>query len=58
VQCGDGQASDFANSTTMSFSMTTTCLVRVDHGRGAVQLSHGGTVTCSEDAGRVSCSGP
>jgi outer membrane biosynthesis protein TonB len=57
VQCGDGQAADFSGATSMTFATTTTCLVKVDHGRGAVQVSQTGTVTCAEDAGKVSCSG-
>jgi hypothetical protein len=58
LQCGDGQATEFSGNTTLRFTGTTTCLVKVDHGRGAIQLSQGGTVTCTEDSGKVSCSGP
>ncbi|MFN7145369.1 MAG: hypothetical protein ACK4YP_16470 [Myxococcota bacterium] len=57
LQCGDGQTADFAGATTMSFSSTTTCLVRIDSGKGAVQVSRSAVVTCSEDAGKVTCSG-
>ncbi len=57
LQCGDGQTSEFAGATTMSFSGTTTCLVRIDSGKGAVQVSRTATVTCSEDAGKVTCAG-
>ena len=57
LQCGDGQTADFAGATTMSFEGTTTCLVRIGSGKGAVQVSKSATVTCSEDAGKVSCGG-
>lgn len=58
VQCGDGQTASFAGATTMTFTGgTVTCLVAIDKGKGAVQVSRNGTVTCSEDAGKVTCSG-
>ena len=57
VRCGDGQAVSFAGSTTLSFGGTTTCLVQIDQGRGAVQVTRSTTVTCAEDAGKVTCAG-
>jgi hypothetical protein len=57
LRCGDGQTAEFAGATTMSFSGTVTCLVQIDKGRGTVQVSKNATVTCSEDAGKVTCSG-
>ncbi len=57
VRCGDGQAVSFAGSTTLSFGGTTTCLVQIDQGRGAVQVTRSTTVTCTEDAGKVTCAG-
>ncbi len=57
LQCGDGQTADFAGATTMSFETTTTCLVRIDKGKGTVTVSKSAMVSCTEDAGLVACSG-
>lgn len=57
VRCGDGQTAEFTGATTLNFSGTVTCLVQIGQGRGAVQVSRSSTVTCSEDSGKVSCSG-
>lgn len=57
VRCGDGQTAEFSGATTLNFSGTVTCLVQIGQGRGAVQVSRSSTVTCSEDSGKVSCSG-
>ncbi len=57
LQCGDGQSTSFAGSTTLSFTGTVTCLVRIDSGKGAVQVTKSAQYTCSEDAGKVLCSG-
>ena len=58
VQCGDGQTAEFAGSTSLTFVGTQTCRVRIGRGQGAVQVSRGGTVTCSDDNGKVTCTGP
>ena len=57
VRCGDGQTVSFSGATTLSFGGTTTCLVQIDQGRGAVQVTRSTTVTCTEDAGKVVCAG-
>ncbi|MSP54815.1 MAG: hypothetical protein EXR69_04300 [Myxococcales bacterium] len=57
IRCGDGQTAEFAGATTLSFAGTVTCLVQIDKGRGAVQVGRSTTVTCSEDAGKVTCTG-
>lgn len=57
LQCGDGQTAEFAGAATMTFATTTTCLVRIGTGRGAVQVSRSASVNCTEDAGKVSCTG-
>ena len=57
VQCGDGQSAEFTGGTTLQFSGTVTCLVRMGQGRGPLQVSHSASVTCSEDGGRVTCTG-
>ena len=57
IRCGDGQTAEFAGATTLSFSGTVTCLVQIDKGRGAVQISRSTTVSCSEDNGKVTCTG-
>lgn len=57
LQCGDGQTAEFAGATTMSFTTTTTCLVRIGQGKGPAQVSKTATVTCTEDNGKVSCTG-
>jgi hypothetical protein len=41
----------------MSFTGTVTCLVRIDSGKGAVQVSRTATINCTEDAGKVTCTG-
>lgn len=57
VRCGDGQTVEFTGATTLNFSGTVTCLVQIGQGRGAVQVSRSSTVSCSEDVGKVSCTG-
>ncbi len=57
VRCGDGQVAEFTGATTLNFSGTVTCLVQIGQGRGAVQIGRSTTVTCSEDSGKVSCTG-
>ncbi len=55
VQCGDGQTTEFVGSTTMSFTGTVTCRVKVDKLQGVVQIERGGTVTCSDNGSVLSC---
>jgi hypothetical protein len=57
VRCGDGQTVEFTGATTLNFSGTVTCLVQIGQGRGAVQVSRSSTVSCTEDVGKVSCTG-
>jgi hypothetical protein len=57
IQCGDGQSVEFVGASTMNFTGTVTCRVKVGSGMGVVQLTQAANVSCSEAAGRVSCTG-
>jgi len=55
VQCGDGQTAEFVGSTSMSFTGTVTCRVKVDKKQGVVQIDRGGTITCSDNGVSLTC---
>ena len=59
VQCGDGQQAEFVGSTTLSFQGVTTCRVVVgkDKKKAAVPVDRGGTITCTDSGGVLSCGG-
>jgi hypothetical protein len=57
VRCGDGQAAEFSGATSLSFTSMQTCVVQIGHGRGALTVSGGCSAICTEENGRVTCTG-
>ena len=58
LECSPGGRKVFVGTMRMEIEDVTTCRVQTETGRTALQLKGGGTVTCSESAGRLGCSGP
>lgn len=58
LRCGDGQQGQFAGMIRRTFTVPTTCRVDIGDAKGAVQVSTGGTVTCTATADTVTCTGP
>ena len=57
IQCGDGQDAEFVGSTSLSFEGSVTCRITADKKRGAVQLDHATSVSCSDVGTVLSCGG-